>query len=898
MISEQLLKTKLTIPVGRQMVVARSRLIERLNTGIEGKLILISAPAGFGKTTLVTTWIAGIERKVAWLSLDEGDNDSALWFEYLIAALREIKPKIGASALRLFRSSQEPTLAKNVLTDLINEVCSVPFHFMLVLDDYHVIKNKDIHNAMDFLLENLPQNMHLVILTRSDPPFHLSYLRGRAQLTELRAVDLRFTTQEVGDFLNRVMNLNLSQEEVASLDARSEGWIAGLQMAAISLKGRTDTAQFIAAFSGSNRNIMDYLFEEVFDRQPEDVQSFLLQTSILEQLTGPLCDAVTGRNNSQAILETMKKANLFILSLDDDGRWYRYHPLFADLLFHSLKNSQPSSIHVLYERASLWYEQNGLAVPAIEHAILGQNFNLAASLIIRHAETTLMHGELATLRRWIRSLPVESINSNPILLIFQVLADLWLHEGLLIREENWLQRAEELDPQKQQIGPLLAVRAVLSAAQGQTFRSVDLAHQALEVLPPESTFWRSVVIPCLGQFSLLRAELPAIPVAVNLYNEAVNMGIKTASLFTTVLALRRLAETHIAAGHLREAQKCYQRIIDLAVDSQGKLLPLASFGFMGLGSLEREWHNLDKAVTLLDQGIRLASGKLGSWQLEGFINLARVRAMQGNTSEAAQLIRNAWQLTSESPDSKQFEIFVVVHEVLLSLRRGDLTMPAGWARERSQKSVSELGHVSDRKSVAGYYSSELEQITLARVYLAQGIPAEALKTLEIVSESAKKLERNGVLIEIQTLEALAYKALGNTDKALRLLQNSLSTAESEGYFSLYIEEGLPMARLLYEASQQKIKPEYVHRLLETIHNINIESEQPGKVSRILEPLSDRELKVLELLSRGLSNKEIAELLCIELRTVKWHTGNIFGKLNVKNRTEAVVRARELNVLSS
>jgi len=847
----------------------------------------------------MTEYISSVGRPVAWLSLNEGDNDPALCTQYFIAALRKIKPNVGASALRLFRSSQE-SLAKTVMTDLINDICSLPEHFTLVLDDYHVIKNKSIHSALDFFIENLPSNMHLVIMTRSDPPLHLSHLRGRGQLTELRAIDLRFTLQEVTEFLNQIMKLNLSPEEISSLDSRSEGWIAGLQMAAISLKGRTNTVEFINAFSGSDRSIMDYLFEEVFERQTEDTQSFLLDTAVLDQLTGPLCDAVTGRNNSSTILDTLKRDNLFVLSLDNEGSWYRYHPLFADLLMHNLRQSKPQAMPELYERASLWYERNGLAAQAIEHALLGQNYSLAANLITRHAELTLMNGELATLRRWIRALPSDYTYANPILIVLQVLAEIWLHGGPLKREESQLQKAEEMDTQGLLTGPILAVRATLAAAQGETQRSVDLANRALEVLPAESTFWRSAAIPCLGQFSLLRGVLPPIPVAINLFNEAIQMGKKTGNLFTTVLALRRLAEAHIAGGNLREAQVCFQKIIDIAIDSQGNPLPLASFGMIGLGSLSRQWYELDKAANLLKQGIRLAREKLGSWQLEGYINLARVRNMQGDTAEANKLLQSARQLTAEAPDSKQFEIFVTTHEIVLSLRQGNLAVATGWAREQRlncEKGPEYTGE-SDLKAVAGYYSYELVQITLARVYLAQNKPAEALKILEAVFRSAAKLERTGVLIEISMLEALAYKALNNPEKALGSLNYSLAQAEPEGYISLFIEEGDPMASLLYEAAQKKIMPEYTHLLLEVFHKLIPQTIQPDQHSRLGEPLSDRELNVLNLLAGGLSNKEIAHQLCIELRTVKWHTGNIFGKLNVKNRTQAVARARDLKIVTA
>ena len=897
MISEQLLRTKLTIPQRRAALVSRPRLFEHLNSGLDGKLILISAPAGFGKTTLITDWISHVGRPVAWLSLDGGDNDPGLCMEYFIGALRTIKPKVGASALRLFRSSPKVPI-KTILTDLINEICSLPGYFILILDDYHTITNKNIHSALGLLLENLPPNMLIVILTRADPPLYLAYLRGRGQLTELRANDLRFTLEETTEFLNENMKLGLNQEEISSLDARSEGWAAGLQMAAVSLKGRINKAEFIDAFSGNNRNITDYLFEEVFRCQSADMQSFMLETAILDQLTGPLCDAVTGRTDSSLMLEIMKKANLFVLALDDEGRWYRYHRLFADLLLNSLKNSKPQMVSELYKRASLWYEQNGLAIQAIEHALLGKDFSLASILIIRHAETTLMNGELATFKRWTLSLPEENIKSNPVLIIYQVLADLWLHGGSLKREEEKLQEIAQLDTQGQLTGAVLAVQAILSTVHGETLRSVDLANRALAILPPESKFWRSIAIPCLGQFSLLRGVLPAIPIAIDLFNEAVEMGRKTGNLSSTALGLRRLAEAHIAAGQLHEARACYQKIIDSATDSRGKLLPWASFGLIGLGSLARAWRDLDRAVAFLNQGIQLASGKLGLWQIEGYVNLARIRDSQGDTIEADKLIYNARQLTSESPDSKEFDIFISANEILMFLRRGNLSAATQWAMERglSNAGNSEVIGEVDQKAVAGYYSSELELITFSRVCLAQGNLGEAIQLLETLSRSAEGFGRIGIIIEILMLEALAYKASGKPEKALDLLKRSLMLAEPGRYISLFVDEGVPMANLLFEAAKQKITPEYTQCLLQAFSVPAPKPELFSKPSKIAEPLSDRELDVLALLAQGLSNKEISHRLSIELRTVKWHTGNIFGKLGVKNRTQAVARAREIEIL--
>ena len=409
-----ILATKLYIPPPRSKAVPRPRLVARLNEGLHRKLTLISAPAGFGKTTLVSEWVAGCERPVAWLSLDEGDNDLARFLAYLVAALQTITADMGKGLLAGLQSPQPPPI-ELILTTLLNEITTIPDHFVLVLDDYHVIDAQPVDHALTFLLEHLPPQMHLVIATREDPQLPLARLRARGQLTELRAADLRFTPSEAAEFLNQVMGLNLSADDIAALETRTEGWIAGLQMAALSMQGRSDTASFIQAFTGSHRFVLDYLVEEVLQRQPERVRSFLLQTAILDRLSGPLCDAVTGREDGRGMLDALERGNLFVVPLDDRRQWYRYHHLFADVLQARLMEEQPDQVSGLHRRASAWYEQNGLPSDAIRHALAAEDFERAADLIELAGPMVEESSLTATWLGWVRALPDELVRIRPVL---------------------------------------------------------------------------------------------------------------------------------------------------------------------------------------------------------------------------------------------------------------------------------------------------------------------------------------------------------------------------------------------------------------------------------------------------------------------------------------------------
>jgi LuxR family maltose regulon positive regulatory protein len=897
MISEELLQTKLQIPRRRTPAVVRSRLIARLNRAIESRLILISAPAGFGKTTLLTEWVASSHYPSTWLTLDEHDSELARFLAYFIAALQKVKASLGEAAPGLFNPPEQFPLES--ITILINEINSIPDHFILILDDYHTIKNQRIHKALSFLIDNLPANMHPVIASRFDPPLNLARLRGRGQLTELRADDLRFTSQEIAEFLNQVMELNLNAEELALLDARSEGWIAGLQMAALTLKGKSDTAGFIKAFSRSRRDMLDYLFEEVFEQQTADVQSFLLQTSILDRLSPSLCDAVSERKDSDQILDKIERANLYVFPLDDELRWYRYHHLFKDLLQHSLSSTHPEMLPVLHRRASEWYEREDLFMLAITHALKGQDYDRAARLIERRAGEIEMQGEFTTYLGWMDSFPQSIIQMYPILILHRILAETLAAALPLEDVEARLQEVVKLDPQSHLIkGVGMVVRAVALGNQGDLSQNAEICRKALELIPPENTFWRGVAMSGLRQYWLLEGGVPAVPTAIRLYNDAIDTGQKIGNVFIRVVAQRRLAESYIAAGCLHQAHNYYQEILEVAVDRHGQLLPLASFGLFGLGMLHREWNELERALNYLKKGMTLESGKLGRWQVDGIIELARTLQAMGDLVGASQYLRKARQLLSRFPRYRSYESIITAYEISLALEQEDMEKVSTWAREFDPVGLARsFGIVGEIPVyIPQYPARELHLLTLVRAYLAQNKPAEALKLLDALIKAAEKLSRAGTMLQAHILSALAYKALGEVEEALSHLKEALQAAEPEGYIRLFLDAGPAISSLLYEAVQQGITPTYTHRLITAFPVSESLPQRADESIKMEEPLSDRELSVLILIAQGLSNKEIGERLHIETRTVKWHTGNILGKLGVQNRTHAVAKARELGIL--
>ena len=920
-----LLATKLYIPPVRAELVPRLRLIERLNEGLTRKLTLVSAPAGFGKTTLLNEWITNLKSqisnfKVAWLSLDESDNDLARFLAYVIAALQTVAKDVGQALPDALPSSQPPAWGEFVI-ELINQINDVPDHLILVLDDYHHINAQPIHDTVAFLLDHLPANLHLVVATRADPPLPIPRLRGRGLLNELRLNDLRFTLDETATFLESVIGLKLTTKDIATLNARTEGWVAGLQMAAASMQGQRDIPGFIQALTGSNRYILDYLIEEVLQRQPEPIQAFLLQTSILDRLCGSLCDAVirpsvTLPTTSQTILESLEHTNLFIVPLDDHFEWYRYHRLFADLLNLRLHQSEPELVPVLHCRASAWYEQHGLTEDAIEHAACAQDYERAARLIEQAAPPTLARSEIATLLRWLDLLPGEAARARPRLRLYQAMALLLSGQSPDV-VETILREAESAevggaDASGAITGEATALRALAAAYQGDAPRAVQLARRALELLPEDNLLLRGFAIGSLGLSYLWAEDLDA---AVRTFEEGARIGEKVGNVMFAVIALRRVGRLRMAQGRLHEAKAVFDHALELAVDRHGRRLPIAGLVLTGLGYLAREWNDLEAAARYLTEGIELAQGTSAAMTIGAHFALARVRQAQGDPAGAREALHKAAQLAAQTEATGLDDLGVAMNQALLCLGQGDLGPALVWARSRGlDQPVDALVRQASEESAGGLIR-RYEIPALAKLLLAQQRPRDALALLDLILPRVEREGRFEIVIQIEALRALAFQAAGHPAQALKTLERALALAEPSGYIRLFVDEGEPLKlliarmltsedfRLMLEkrtrGESQKLI-EYTNKLLAAFPKLAPvtppQSEINNLQSAMVEPLSEREVEVLRLLAAGLSNPEIAERLCLTVNTIRSHVKSIYGKLNVHSRYEATVKAQDLRLL--
>ncbi len=906
-----LLQTKLYVPQLRPSLVPRPRLIEKLNDGLGGKLTLISAPAGFGKTTLVSAWVQQIEQTAAWLGLDESDNDPTRFLTYFVAALNQIQgieSDIGKGVLVMLQSPQPPPTT-TVLTMLINEIAALPSIITLILDDYHLIEAQPIHDALTFLLEHLPPQMHLVIATRDDPHLPLARLRARSQLTELRAADLRFSSSETAEFLNRVMGLNLGENDIVELETRTEGWIAGLQLAAISMQGRKDVATLIKSFTGSHRFVLDYLIEEVLDQQSENVQTFLLKTAVLNRLTSSLCDTVTGMENGQAILEMLERSNLFIVPLDEKRRWYRYHHLFADLLRQRLHQTQPKQLSILHRRASEWYEQNGFVDNAIDHALRGEYYERAAHLIEDQLGEDLIdkyeRGDQAVLRRWLAELPEEFVFSKPHLCILHA----WnlFTSGQLDAANRSLQVAEEmLDPNTEQeldpsldknqlsdtnrmklVGMIAAIRSFIVSYSGNIPTTIQYARQALEVLPEQERLWRSIVLITLGDAYANQGQMAA---AHKVRSDALAIGKASGDTFVLMILNLRLAEILRQVGKLQQVVDICESQLKRADESGISEAAIVGWLLGIWGEALAELNHLDKAIDLAKKGVKLATlGKDVMHIGSSTLCLVRVLFSSGDLTGAEYAIQSLEKTVHEYDVPLWASAQMSAWQARIWLVQGKLEIASQWVGERELDPDGEP-----------VYLHEMEYILFARILIAQGRLDEATKLLQRLHEAAKAGRRTSRVIEILILQTLSAQAGGDAVQAMTTLEQALTLAEAGGFIRIFVDEGPPMARLLYEALSRGIRPDYVRRLLAAFPVT--EPKQAALLQtettkyELIEPLSKREIEILQLIAEGLTNPKIASRLYLSPNTVKVHTHNIYGKLGVNNRTQAVMKARALGML--
>jgi LuxR family maltose regulon positive regulatory protein len=872
--------------------------------GLQLKLTLITAPAGYGKTSLLSEGIPDNRMPVAWLTLDEDDNDPTRFWLYIISAMQTVRADIGESSLGLLQSSQAPPI-ESIITTIINEISEMNEEFALVLDDYHMIEAQPIHDAVNFFLNHLPSQVHLVIASRTDPPMPLAYLRAQNQLMEVRVVDLRFIPEETTTFLNDVMGLGLSDEDVASLESRTEGWIASLQLAALSMQGRKDISSFIAEFSGSSRYIMDYLIEEVLNRQELDTQSFLLETAILDRFTASLCNAVTGRDDSRAKLAQLEATNLFLMPLDDERQWYRYHHLFAELLRNQLLLSQQGRITELHLRASKWFEQEGLISEAINHALSAKDFERAASLVESVALTVVMQSHCPTVINWLNKLPGKMVSNRPWLCFAGALANQLagnpdIVEPLLQSAESAMTRVEEEHPEKsfpdhaRIRSYIITVYVSRSLIAGDTERTIELCHEALKCLPEDDQVARSSV---LGNLGLTYLTIGDLPTASRYLEEASTLGQAGGHLYVSLFAMSYLADIDRVRGHLYQAAEKFREVIRLGSEWGGaEPLPVTGNAYVGLSQVLYEWNDINGAINNSSIGTKLAErGGVIRTLVIGNLLLAWQNQACGNTKATMEALQQVEDILPKSINA-----YTLVHSMAwkarLSLAQGDLNAVKRWAASQEPK--------LNQQDTPDFWS-ELPYLILVRLRIAQGEVDEIPGLLEPLVQKAGSEERTGSLIEILTLQSIALHAKGDIDKGLNALERALSLAEPEGYVRTLVDEGEPMAKLLRLAASRGIAKKYIGKLLASFQSPASGAEFKSKMLPTegtvtsptqVEPLSERELEVLQLIVDGLSNREIAEKLIIGEGTVKTHINNTYSKLDVKSRSQAIARARELKLL--
>jgi LuxR family maltose regulon positive regulatory protein len=875
---EQLLTTKLYIPPPRPNLVPRPNLIEQLNQGVTRKLILICAPAGFGKTTLLSDWVGKSDLPAAWLSLDKGDNEHSQFLIYFIAALQTIDDSLGKTTQAILQSPQAPPV-ESMLTALINEIAELPQDFVLIIDDYHVVEDITIHEALTFLIEHLPPLMHLVISSRSDPFLPLSRLRARSEMTELRTEDLRFSTIEATVFLNQMMGLSLSESDILSLESRTEGWIVGLQLAAISLQGKDNTSDLIKSFSGSHRIILDYLIDEVLEQQAEDIQSFLLKTAILERMTGPLCDVLTGHNDGQQTLEYLEQTNLFIIPLDNERCWYRYHHLFTDLLRvrlnQSIARDDIESMTELNMRASEWYEDNGLVIEAFQHAAAANDIERAERLVAGEGVPLQYRGASILVRNWLESLPATELDDRPSLWVTYASA-LNLTgrapeaEEKLQAAEAALKNAEPGDKTNDIIGQIAAIRAMIAVGQHDLDTIIVQSRRALEYLNPDNLTLRTIASWTLGYTYQLQGDRDA---ASQAYTEVLSSSQSSGDIISTLAATTGLGNIQESRNQLYLAEESYQRGLELFSDPPQ---PVACGVYLGLAGMYYEWNELEAAQQYGQLSLQLAQQveNLDTPALS-YILLARLKLAQGDTASAFKLITDAEQFVYQH-NFVHREPEVATSKVLALLHQDDL---AGAARLAEKHALP---------------------ISQARVFLAQG---DTLSALAVLDQYRQQVEAKGVEAErlkVLVLQAVVLHEHGKREKAIQLLGEALAMAEPGGFIRSFVDEGPPMARLLNEVQNLRIAPHYVHRLLAVF--LTKESERTELLKRgspeteLIDPLSERELEVLQLLNTELTGSEIAQELVIALSTFQSHTKSIYSKLNVNNRRAAVLKAESLHIL--
>jgi LuxR family maltose regulon positive regulatory protein len=898
--NDALLATKLHLPPLRRDFVARQRLTAKLSRILESKLTLITAPAGFGKTTLIQAWVESWGQPVAWLSLDEQDNSPVRFLLYLIHALRQTEPGFGSEALKLLNSTHLPQLS-TVQARLLNDLAATPAPRIIVLDDYHLIKEQAIHQAIDFLIAYGPDQTHLVITSRNQPPLSLARRRGQAQLLELNSADLRFTAAEAEQFLNQVLQLDLTPADRMALEMRTEGWIAGLQLAGLSLQGQPNKSAFIAAFSGADRYISDYLFEEVWQNLPDEMQRFLLFTSIADNLCGSLGDAILAESGSQVRLEQLDNQHLFIVPLDHQRRWYRYHHLFVDLLRQQLSRTQAEQIPLLHRRASLWFEQHDRLEEAIQHGLRAADFERTAGLVeVAFQHRDWLHRDMHRLLAWFETLPETVTQTRPKLelsyawLLLEIFTDQWQRiEALLQRVETMLATSGSASEQDTQtmLAEVDLLRANHARHTGEPARVIELCRQALNRLPDQETYRRSGIIAHLAS---AYEDLGQMEQARQLYSESIPLCRAAHNIDGLLFATARLIEVLSVSGQLRQAERVFTQVDEYAAKRTGPDMGLV---YINIGEIYREQNQLEQAKRYLQQGLELCR-PFAAWYAgvtSGVISLARLLAAEGRFDQALGVLLEVEKQPSPAFPLEQARLESMRARLLLA--QGDYRAAAQWVRRSRLSVLSEFD-----------YTHEFEALTMARVLIAQAaLEAQGIHLVSVTSDplqaadgllarlyhSALSGGRLGRVIEIRLLQAIVQAIRQEPAKAVSHLKEALNLTEPEGYIRLFADEGPLLYQLLTRLSTKPLlssSADYLNAILATFPQATPQVVQPGNT------LTERELKTLRLLATELSIEAIAAEMTISASTIRTYAKRVYSKLDVHSRAEAVYRAKELKLL--
>lgn len=893
-------------------MVSRPRLTKRLKHGVTRKLTLISAPAGFGKTTLLAEWLADRSSRSQtplWVSLDANDNDPKLYWAYIITALQAVSPRIGNQILPLLYDAQPPPLSF-ILTSLINEMGSIDQDVTLILDDYHLIENDEIHEGMVFLLDRLPWAIHLVLTSRNELPFPTARLRGRGELTEVYAQDLQFSPDEAEAFLNQHMGLGLHARDVTTLRTQTEGWIAGLKLAALSMQKRNDVAGFVKSFAGNNRYVTDFLIEEVLRHQPEHIRRFLLHTSVLNQLCGSLCDALTGYSSSHQLLATLEKRNLFVIPLDDKRHWYRYHHLFRDTLQSLLVQEYPEHISVLHQQASAWYEANGWYSAAIQHALDAEDIGRAADLVERVADEVYESGQSETLYGWLHALPDHVFHNRPVISFLKGWA--LLDRGRLEASKKYLRVAEQyldgameraevretpltdrvvIDEKQFQAlpGRLAVAKAMAAQAHGDVSSTMQHAQYALNCLPPDDHLWRGGAMAIFGLASWASGDLA---LAYQSIADGMASVRKMGGVHFQLMCMNLMGDIRVVQGRLRAALRIYERALRLVSKQNGPVVRATGDIYLGMSEILLEQGDLEAAVHHLNEGKKLGEhAALVEYRDRWCAAEARIQEIRGDLDGALALLDEAEHLYMRDPAPRLWPH--AARKARIWMVQGRISEALAWAQTRGLS-------VDDEPQ----YMLEFEHLTLARLLLAQYHVArephylhQAKQLLTRLQHAAEAGERGGSLIEIFILLAIVHWLEHRTSSSFSALERSLRLAEPQNYVQVFHDGGKDFRDLLRQAVAEGIGGAYARQLVAHLSEAEQAIERANRGGDVLaEPLTNREIEILRLIASGLRNREVADQLYISVSTVKRHISNVYGKMEVSHRTEAVARAKALGLL--